>query len=145
MRTRSRGRLRRRARQRLRRGRGTPPRARRAVVPLLAPRIRGPVLPRLPRPLPGSRTRVPLVDPAAEGRPPEPALRRSSVGADRARFQEGFGSGAIWGIEATRAINVEMPIVVLAFLFGVSMDYQVSSSAGCGRRTTAPRSEEHTS
>jgi RND superfamily putative drug exporter len=40
-------------------------------------------------------------------------------------FQEGFGSGAIWGIEATRAINVELPIVVFAFLFGVSMDYQV--------------------
>jgi RND superfamily putative drug exporter len=40
-------------------------------------------------------------------------------------FQEGFGSGAIWDIEATRAINVEMPIVVFAFLFGVSMDYQV--------------------
>ncbi|HUP33430.1 MAG TPA: MMPL family transporter [Gaiellaceae bacterium] len=39
-------------------------------------------------------------------------------------FQEGFGSG-IWGIEATRSINVEMPIVVFAFLFGVSMDYQV--------------------
>jgi RND superfamily putative drug exporter len=39
-------------------------------------------------------------------------------------FQHGFGSG-IWGIEATRAINVEMPIVVFAFLFGISMDYQV--------------------
>ena len=40
-------------------------------------------------------------------------------------FQKGFGSEAIWGIEATRAINVEMPIVVFAFLFGISMDYQV--------------------
>jgi RND superfamily putative drug exporter len=40
-------------------------------------------------------------------------------------FQKGFGSGAIWGIEATQAINVEMPIVVFAFLFGISMDYQV--------------------
>jgi RND superfamily putative drug exporter len=39
-------------------------------------------------------------------------------------FQDGFGSG-IWGIEATHAINVEMPIVVFAFLFGISMDYQV--------------------
>jgi RND superfamily putative drug exporter len=39
-------------------------------------------------------------------------------------FQHGFGSG-IWGIEATRAINVELPIVVFAFLFGISMDYQV--------------------
>jgi RND superfamily putative drug exporter len=40
-------------------------------------------------------------------------------------FQHGFGSEAIWGIEATKAINVEMPIVIFAFLFGVSMDYQV--------------------
>ena len=29
------------------------------------------------------------------------------------------------GIEATQAINIEMPIVIFAFLFGVSMDYQV--------------------
>ncbi|MEJ7787014.1 MAG: MMPL family transporter [Solirubrobacteraceae bacterium] len=40
-------------------------------------------------------------------------------------FQNGLGSEAIWGIEATRSINVEMPIVIFAFLFGVSMDYQV--------------------
>ena len=40
-------------------------------------------------------------------------------------FQKGFGSDEIWGIEATHAINVEMPIVIFAFLFGVSMDYQV--------------------
>jgi len=40
-------------------------------------------------------------------------------------WQQGFGSDEIWGIEATRAINVEMPIVIFAFLFGISMDYQV--------------------
>jgi putative drug exporter of the RND superfamily len=40
-------------------------------------------------------------------------------------WQNGVGSEAIWGIEATRAITVEIPIVVFAFLFGVSMDYQV--------------------
>jgi RND superfamily putative drug exporter len=40
-------------------------------------------------------------------------------------WQHGFGSGAIWGIDATGSINVEMPIVVFAFLFGISMDYQV--------------------
>ena len=40
-------------------------------------------------------------------------------------FQEGWGSEALWGIEATRAINVELPIVIFAFLFGISMDYQV--------------------
>ena len=40
-------------------------------------------------------------------------------------FQKGFGSDELFGIEATQAINVEMPIVVFAFLFGISMDYQV--------------------
>jgi RND superfamily putative drug exporter len=40
-------------------------------------------------------------------------------------WQHGFGSEAVWGIEATNAINVEMPIVIFAFLFGISMDYQV--------------------
>ena len=40
-------------------------------------------------------------------------------------WQRGIGSDEIWGIEATQAINVEMPIVIFAFLFGVSMDYQV--------------------
>jgi putative drug exporter of the RND superfamily len=39
-------------------------------------------------------------------------------------YQHGFGS-QIWGIEATQAINVELPLVVFAFLFGISMDYQV--------------------
>ena len=40
-------------------------------------------------------------------------------------WQNGLGSEAIWGIEATGSINVEIPVVVFAFLFGVSMDYQV--------------------
>jgi len=40
-------------------------------------------------------------------------------------WQHGFGSEAIWGIGATGSINVEMPVVVFAFLFGISMDYQV--------------------
>ena len=40
-------------------------------------------------------------------------------------WQHGWGSQAIWGIEATGSINVEMPIIVFAFLFGISMDYQV--------------------
>ena len=37
-------------------------------------------------------------------------------------WQKGFGSDELVGIEATQAINVEMPIVIFAFLFGVSMD-----------------------
>jgi RND superfamily putative drug exporter len=40
-------------------------------------------------------------------------------------WHNGVGSEALWGVEATRSINVEIPIMVFAFLFGVSMDYQV--------------------
>ncbi len=40
-------------------------------------------------------------------------------------WQNGHGSEAIWGIEATGSINVEAPIGLFAFLFGLSMDYQV--------------------
>jgi RND superfamily putative drug exporter len=40
-------------------------------------------------------------------------------------WQYGIGSEAIWGIDETGSINAEIPVVVFAFLFGVSMDYQV--------------------
>jgi RND superfamily putative drug exporter len=40
-------------------------------------------------------------------------------------WQYGVGSEAIWGIDETGSINAEIPVVVFAFLFGVSMDYQV--------------------
>jgi RND superfamily putative drug exporter len=40
-------------------------------------------------------------------------------------WQNGHGSEAIWGIEPTGSINVEAPIGIFAFLFGLSMDYQV--------------------
>jgi putative drug exporter of the RND superfamily len=40
-------------------------------------------------------------------------------------WQNGLGSEAIWGIEATGSISVEIPIFLFAFLFGLSMDYQV--------------------
>ena len=39
-------------------------------------------------------------------------------------FQLGHGSG-IWGIDAMQAINPWMPIMIFAFLFGLSMDYEV--------------------
>jgi putative drug exporter of the RND superfamily len=40
-------------------------------------------------------------------------------------WQNGTGTEAIWGIGATRSINEWIPVLVFAFLFGVSMDYQV--------------------
>jgi RND superfamily putative drug exporter len=40
-------------------------------------------------------------------------------------WQEGFGSQAVWGIEATHSIPAWMPLMVFAFLFGLSMDYEV--------------------
>jgi RND superfamily putative drug exporter len=40
-------------------------------------------------------------------------------------WQHGFGSEAIWGIDATGAITAWVPLMTFAFLFGLSMDYEV--------------------
>jgi putative drug exporter of the RND superfamily len=40
-------------------------------------------------------------------------------------WQHGYGSEAIWGIHATGSIPSWMPLMVFAFLFGLSMDYEV--------------------
>jgi putative drug exporter of the RND superfamily len=39
-------------------------------------------------------------------------------------FQQGHGSG-LWNIEATQAITAWIPLMIFAFLFGLSMDYEV--------------------
>jgi RND superfamily putative drug exporter len=40
-------------------------------------------------------------------------------------WQEGHGSSAIFGVPATGAITFWIPLMVFAFLFGLSMDYEV--------------------
>ena len=40
-------------------------------------------------------------------------------------WQYGWGSEAIWGIEATGSVPSWMPLMIFAFLFGLSMDYEV--------------------
>jgi RND superfamily putative drug exporter len=40
-------------------------------------------------------------------------------------WQEGHGSNALWSVPATGSITVWVPIMVFAFLFGLSMDYEV--------------------
>jgi RND superfamily putative drug exporter len=40
-------------------------------------------------------------------------------------WQQGHGSEALWSIPATGSITVWVPIMVFAFLFGLSMDYEV--------------------
>ncbi len=40
-------------------------------------------------------------------------------------FQDGHGSDTIWGIPPTGAITIWVPVMVFAFLFGLSMDYEV--------------------
>ena len=39
-------------------------------------------------------------------------------------FQDGHGS-SLWGISATQAITAWIPLMIFAFLFGLSMDYEV--------------------
>ncbi len=40
-------------------------------------------------------------------------------------FQQGHGSEAIWNVAATQAIISWIPLMIFAFLFGLSMDYEV--------------------
>jgi putative drug exporter of the RND superfamily len=40
-------------------------------------------------------------------------------------WQAGHGSQAIWGIDPTGAITAWIPLMLFAFLFGLSMDYEV--------------------
>jgi putative drug exporter of the RND superfamily len=40
-------------------------------------------------------------------------------------WQEGHGSGALFDIEPTGALTVWIPLMVFAFLYGLSMDYEV--------------------
>ena len=40
-------------------------------------------------------------------------------------WQRGYGSELVWDIEATGSIPAWIPVIVFAFLFGLSMDYEV--------------------
>jgi len=40
-------------------------------------------------------------------------------------FQQGHGSQAIWNVPATQSIIPWIPLMIFAFLFGLSMDYEV--------------------
>ena len=40
-------------------------------------------------------------------------------------FQEGHGAHAIWNVHATHSIIPWIPLMIFAFLFGLSMDYEV--------------------
>jgi putative drug exporter of the RND superfamily len=40
-------------------------------------------------------------------------------------WQEGYGSEAVWGIPATGAVAMWVPLMAFAFLYGLSMDYEV--------------------
>ncbi len=57
------------------------------------------------------------------------ALNVLSVGAAYGAlvlmWQNGYGSSALWGIPATGVVVDFVPLLVFAFLFGLSMDYEV--------------------
>jgi RND superfamily putative drug exporter len=40
-------------------------------------------------------------------------------------FQDGHGSEAIWDVQATDAVISWIPLMIFAFLYGISMDYEV--------------------
>ena len=55
----------------------------------------------------------------------QPAVDRGRYGVLVLVWQEGHGSEAIWGIPATGAIAMWVPLMAFAFLYGLSMDYEV--------------------
>ncbi|MGA9860108.1 MAG: MMPL family transporter, partial [Solirubrobacteraceae bacterium] len=40
-------------------------------------------------------------------------------------WQQGHGSSVLWGITATHSVSAWIPLMIFAFLFGLSMDYEV--------------------
>ena len=40
-------------------------------------------------------------------------------------FQQGHGSEAIWNVQATGVVISWIPLMIFAFLYGISMDYEV--------------------
>jgi putative drug exporter of the RND superfamily len=49
----------------------------------------------------------------------------ATFGATVLFWQRGVGSDAVFGIQATGAITFWLPVLIFAFLFGLSMDYEV--------------------
>ena len=49
----------------------------------------------------------------------------AAVGVLTLVWQNGWGSGALWGIPAAGSIPSWLPVIVFAFLFGLSTDYEV--------------------
>ena len=49
----------------------------------------------------------------------------ATFGATVLFWQEGHGSDAVFGIEPTGAVTFWLPVLIFAFLFGLSMDYEV--------------------
>ncbi len=53
-------------------------------------------------------------------------------------WQQGHASQAMWRIPATGAITMWVPVMVFAFLFGLSMDYEGVHPLAHARELTAP-------
>jgi len=53
-------------------------------------------------------------------------------------WQKGYGSTALWGVPATHSVSAWIPLMIFAFLFGLSMDYEVFILSACARSTTGP-------
>jgi uncharacterized membrane protein YdfJ with MMPL/SSD domain len=49
----------------------------------------------------------------------------AALGAMVLVWQDGYGSGQVWDVPATGSITEFVPLMTFAFLFGISMDYEV--------------------
>ncbi|GAA4097099.1 hypothetical protein GCM10022248_80320 [Nonomuraea soli] len=49
----------------------------------------------------------------------------AAIGATVLIWQQGYGSAMIWGIDGLGAIDNFLPLLIFAFLYGLTMDYEV--------------------
>ena len=75
--------------------------------------------------VPAARPRVALRRAGPEGGGGQPDLAGCIVRVADLFWQNGHGSKLVYGMPATGAITFWIPIVMFAFLFGLSMDYEV--------------------
>ena len=89
--------------------------------------------------VPASGPGLPVDHPADQGGRAQPHHPRGDIGFMVLFWQYGHGSEAIFGIHSTGAVTFWIPLMVFAFLFGLSMDYEVFILSRI-REPTAPTS-----
>jgi hypothetical protein len=65
-------------------------------------------------------------------------LPSTTVGGGTGDWQHGVGTELLFGVGPSGSVLSWAPVIVFAFIYGLSTDYEVFISPGCAKSTTAP-------